>query len=126
MMYNVGSNSGNGEAMKGYICPVCKRPLALEGKSYVCEARHTFDIAKEGYVNLAVGKSGDSGDSKEMCLSRHRFLNSGYYGRFAVGICDIIEKYLPSPASIIDAGCGEGYYLRRIKERFPELENPSL
>ena len=76
MMYNVGSNSGNGEAMKGYICPVCKRPLALEGKSYVCEARHTFDIAKEGYVNLAVGKSGDSGDSKEMCLSRHRFLNN--------------------------------------------------
>lgn len=107
---------------KSYICPVCAGELAVCGKSHVCSLHHTFDIAKEGYVNLAVGKSGDSGDSREMCLCRHRFLNSGYYAQFADGICDCIGEYLTSPGTIIDAGCGEGYYLRRIKERFPESD----
>ncbi len=105
---------------QNYICPVCAGVLLPQGRSYICEKHHTFDISKEGYVNLAVGKNGDSGDNKEMCVSRHRFLTAGYYARFAEGICSTISKYTGKVGTVIDAGCGEGYYLRNVKESFPD------
>lgn len=106
--------------MPNYKCPVCGSVLATEGKSYICPSRHTFDIAKEGYVNFALKKS-DSGDSAEMCLSRRNFLSKGYYSRFAMLICDTLEKYC-TPSALCDAGCGEGYYLREVRKRFPDSE----
>lgn len=103
-----------------YKCPVCSDTLDTEGKSFICRSRHTFDMAKEGYVNFALGKS-DSGDSANMCLSRRNFLSKGYYAPFAKLICDTVEKY-SHPESLCDAGCGEGYYLRAVRERFPDAD----
>ncbi len=103
-----------------YKCPVCGKELLLCDKSFVCENRHTFDIAKEGYVNFALGKS-DSGDSADMCACRRRFLSKGYYDGFAKLICDTVKKYT-LPTAILDAGCGEGHYLRTIREKFPDAE----
>ena len=100
-----------------YKCPVCAKALALSGKSYICENRHTFDISKEGYVNFALGKS-DSGDSAEMCLSRRAFLAKDYYLGFSQLICDTVQEFV-TPYALLDAGCGEGYYLRKLRERFP-------
>lgn len=106
--------------MISYKCPVCESALEIYGKSYICKNRHTFDIAKEGYVNLALGKS-ESGDSTEMCLSRREFLSKGYYAPFAKLICDTLKKHCDVSA-LCDAGCGEGYYLREIRKSFPEAE----
>ena len=103
-----------------YKCPVCSDTLDTEGKSFICRSRHTFDMAKEGYVNFALGKS-DSGDSANMCLSRRNFLSKGYYAPFAKLICDTVEKY-SNPESLCDAGCGEGYYLRAARERFSDAD----
>ena len=103
-----------------YKCPVCEDVLEMQGKSLVCTKRHTFDMAKEGYVNFALGKN-DSGDSAEMCACRRRFLSKGYYSGFSKLICDSVEKYTV-PTSLLDAGCGEGYYLRKLRERFPQAE----
>jgi 23S rRNA (guanine745-N1)-methyltransferase len=99
---------------------VCSEALDITGKSYICPSRHTFDIAKEGYVNFALGKS-ESGDSAQMCLSRRNFLSKGYYSRFSKLICDTVEKYC-NPGSLCDAGCGEGYYLRGLRERFADAD----
>lgn len=82
-------------------------------------SNHTFDIAKEGYVNFALGKS-DSGDSAEMCASRKSFLSKGYYAPFANLINDTLKKYCPDLKLLADAGCGEGYYLRNIRQEFPD------
>lgn len=103
-----------------YKCPVCGKELFLQNKSFVCERRHTFDVAKEGYVNFALGKS-DSGDSADMCACRRRFLSNGYYDRFAELICDTVGKY-SEPKVLLDSGCGEGHYLRALRERFCEAE----
>lgn len=103
-----------------YKCPVCLLPLHITGKSCICENGHNFDIAKEGYVNLALGKS-DSGDSAEMCLSRRRFLSKGYYEKFALLLCETLNKYA-APFKVLDAGCGEGYYLRAARKYFPNSE----
>ena len=101
-----------------YKCPVCGEELSLIEKSYVCKNKHTFDIAKEGYVNFALGKN-DSGDNADMCACRRRFLSKGYYENFARLISDTAKKY-SSVESLLDAGCGEGYYLRFLRDYLPE------
>ncbi len=105
--------------MINYLCPVCRTGLTLVGASYKCINNHCFDKASEGYVNLAVGKS-DSGDSKEMCRARHEFLSAGYYEPFADALAEQIENF--GIKSVCDAGCGEGYYSRRIKNLLPKAE----
>lgn len=102
-----------------FICPVCSLPLTREGGSYRCHNGHCYDIAKEGYVNLAVGKS-DSGDDAAMCRARHEFLKGGYYRPFAEEIADVLAEY--GAKTVCDAGCGEGYYGRCVKERLPDAE----
>ncbi len=98
-----------------FICPICKSKLNINGKSYACENKHSFDIAKQGYVNLLpVNKkhSDNPGDTKEMVLSRRAFLESGYYDCFTDKLCEIINSLFEGKEkiTIADCGCGEGYY----------------
>lgn len=95
------------------ICPVCKKKLKLVGKSYRCEANHTFDIAKQGYTNLYLKSSKNSGDNKEMVKARTTFLDLDFYRPLAQTLLEMIHKL--KPEVIIDAGCGEGYYTNIIK-----------
>jgi len=79
-----------------FICPVCSSPLSLEGRSYYCVNNHSYDISKEGYVNLLLAnqkQSRDPGDSKEMLEARKSFLNRGYYKPLARAVASIIIKY---------------------------------
>lgn len=105
-----------------YKCPVCGEITKNFGKSYICSENHTFDVSKEGYVNFAPSKK-NSGDSKDMCLARHRFLSHGYYENFAKALSDIIGIVCKNAEFIIDAGCGEGYYIRKIRDAFPDGAN---
>lgn len=100
-----------------YKCPVCGKALELCEKSFRCENSHNFDMAKEGYVNFALGKH-ESGDSAEMCLSRRNFLSKDYYKPFADLLCETVKKYAPQTQCLVDAGCGEGYYLRNFRAAF--------
>jgi len=100
-----------------FRCPICRQPLARKGGALRCEKRHSFDLAVEGYVNLAVGKSG-AGDSPAMCRGRHAFLAEGYYRPFADAIAGEIATF--GAEAVCDAGCGEGYYLRVLREKLPE------
>ncbi len=103
--------------MTPFLCPHCRGMLAEKGRALVCGKGHSFDIAAEGYVNLAVGKSG-GGDSPEMCRGRHEFLSLGYYRSFAEAIADEVVRQ--GAKAICDAGCGEGFYLRTLRERLPD------
>jgi len=100
-----------------FRCPICKKLLSSDSKVYKCENNHSFDIAKEGYVNLSVKNTSSlSGDSKQMCLLRRAFLESGFYEPLAKEIAGVIKGAHPEGnAKIIDAGCGEGYYSRVIR-----------
>lgn len=109
-----------------FICPICKSKLNIDGKTYRCENNHSFDIAKQGYVNLLpVNKkhSDNPGDSKDMVLSRRAFLESGNYDCFAEKLIDIINSIFENSQkiSILDIGCGEGYYdgfLEKLKTNY--------
>ena len=114
------------------ICPFDGLPLASEGPdqgtSLVCQRRHTFDRAREGYINLLPVQdkaSRDPGDSKEMVAARHRFLNTDAYAPIAVALADaaaatLARRRRPGPAVILDAGCGEGYYLERLAQNLAQ------
>lgn len=99
------------------ICPKCAKPLCRKDNSLVCQSKHTFDIAKSGYVNLNLG-SAVSGDSKEMVKARSNFLDGGYYEKFAFALARTL-KNIPHSV-IIDAGCGEGYYSEFLAKSFAD------
>ncbi len=110
-----------------YVCPVCKEKLSEEEKSFLCINGHSFDKSAQGYVNLAAAKkqnTEDSGDAREACRARHAFLNTGLYFPLAKCVCGEIKKFAPleRTAFIIDAGCGEGYYSRCVKEEIPSAD----
>lgn len=102
--------------MSGFVCPVCGGTLEQTGGAVRCRAGHSFDKAKEGYVNLLLASRMHSkipGDSKEMVAARHRFLNGGGYAPFAeelARLCTELARKKGGVLHILDAGCGEGYY----------------
>lgn len=99
-------------------CPVCQETIEkTTEKTYTCPNRHSFDISKKGYVNFLLCQNMRSklpGDNKEMVDAREKFLSKGYYNEFLKELKNIIQSY--QPASILDAGCGEGYYTNGIYE----------
>ena len=103
-------------------CPHDGALLSLQARSLVCPHRHSFDRAKEGYVNLLPVQdkaSRDPGDSKEMVAARHRFLETGAYAPIAAAVAEVVGDLIAGadasrPFSILDAGCGEGYYLENL------------
>ena len=102
------------------VCPKCRKTLVpnAEGTSLVCENRHTYDVARQGYVNLGLGHAG-SGDDREMCRARHRFHSGDYYRRLADALSALCRDF--GVRTLVDAGCGEGYYLRRLREDIPGM-----
>ncbi len=97
-----------------FCCPICKAKLNMENRTYFCSNGHSFDMAKQGYVNLLPANkkhSDNPGDSKEMVLARRDFLESGNYDCFTDKLCEIINSlFHDDKINIADCGCGEGYY----------------
>ena len=89
-------------------CPICGKPLTKTDRTAVCENRHSFDYAKQGYINLLIRQSVDHGDNKAMVQARTGFLHTGSYDFLKDTICQIISQ---EPChTLADLGCGEGYY----------------
>ncbi len=103
-------------------CPYCREALQRQERAYRCPSGHSFDIARQGYVNLlpaAQRRSKDPGDNRDMILARRRFLESGFYAPISDAINGVVAAALSGaphrPArNVLDAGAGEGYYLARL------------
>ncbi len=94
------------------LCPICEKPLERINRSAVCENKHSFDYAKQGYLNLLIKQSVDHGDNKEMVVARSAFLNSGNYQFLRDRLVEIIGER--NSQDFVDLGCGEGYYTQCI------------
>lgn len=104
------------------VCPVCGAMLQKEGASLRCESGHSFDFAKEGYVNLLTGshKPGDrTGDSREMARARRAFLEKGYFRPLADALSETIRAEQKEDPAVLDICCGEGYYSEQISRALP-------
>jgi len=112
--------------LENLSCPIDSDPLIREGRSLKCPNGHTYDLAKTGYVNLLPvqnKRSKDPGDSKEMVAARQSFLNLDcYYPVVDAILSSWPENTLLNGVRILDAGCGEGYYLDALGKRFIEQD----
>jgi len=109
-----------------FHCPICFTKLQKTDNSLVCDNKHMFDYAKEGYVNLLpvqLKNSLQPGDDKNMVLARRAFLQLGHYDflrqALVKTLLSLTKKTLPHN-NIIDLGCGEGYYTDFIQSQTPE------
>lgn len=116
-------------------CPVCHDPLDFEGRAWRCPAGHAFDRAREGYVDLLPvghGRSGITGDTREMARARQRFLDAGHYAPLVDALVRRVGAHLASPgdearptsdrpsAVIAETGCGTGHYIGAIGRAVPD------
>ena len=98
------------------ICPICHLPLEAEGRTLRCGRGHSFDVARQGYVNLLPVQQKRSlhpGDTREQVLSRRAFLESGAYTPIVEAVRAAVAGQV---GPILDVGCGEGYYAVRVAE----------
>ncbi len=105
------------------LCPVCGQRLNRNEHCWQCENRHSFDVARQGYVNLLTvdrKHAKHPGDTKEQVAARKAFLDAGFYAPIAEKVCALTAPL--QPEAVLDAGCGEGYYLTQLQSRLPETE----
>ncbi|PAJ71840.1 23S rRNA (guanine(745)-N(1))-methyltransferase [Pseudoalteromonas sp. NBT06-2] len=101
-----------------YVCPICAAKLSFTDKTLKCRSNHSFDFAKEGYVNLLPvqnKKSKDPGDNIEMVQARRNFLTQGHYSFLQDAVADKVKR-LSQGKTIIDFGCGEGFYTQALQK----------
>ena len=119
------------QPFQALICPLDNHPLQRAGASWRCTSGHTFDVAREGYIHLLPvqnKRSRDPGDSKEMVAARRRFLGAGCYQPIAAAVSRAVLCGAISGAdlSCLDAGCGEGYYLRELAAAESDVASVAL
>ena len=119
------------QAAAALRCPVCGGALMPLGTSLRCPQGHSYDMAKEGYVNLlAIQKrhAADPGDGKAMVRARRAFLQAGYYAPFQKALAELCLEYAPEcgETHLLDAGCGEGSYDRVVYDAFAAQGRPCV
>ena len=98
-----------------FACPICQENLTLVESSLKCSNRHSFDLAKFGYVNLAPQIKQSANYDKENFQNRQQILEAGFYQAILEGVSDLLETN-PSAKTVLDIGCGEGFYSRKLQE----------
>ena len=112
-------------------CPLDGSALQISGRSWRCANGHSFDIARQGYIHLLPvqnKRSKDPGDNKKMVAARQRFLSSGFYQPLADAMSRAVfhEEFNESSINCLDAGCGEGYYMRQLARSASETIDLAL
>lgn len=102
-----------------FACPICQENLTLVESSLKCENRHSFDLAKFGYVNLTPQIKQSANYDKENFQNRQQILEAGFYQAILETVSDLLSNS-KNAKTILDIGCGEGFYSRKLQERHPD------
>lgn len=98
-----------------FACPICQENLTLVESSLKCCNRHSFDLAKFGYVNLAPQIKQSANYDKENFQNRQQILEAGFYQAILDAVSDLLASSETS-TTVLDIGCGEGFYSRKLQE----------
>lgn len=102
-----------------FACPICQENLTLLETNFKCCNRHSFDLAKFGYVNLAPQIKQSANYDKENFQNRQQILEAGFYQAILDAVSDLLANS-KTTTTILDIGCGEGFYSRKLQESHSE------
>ncbi|MHA7304180.1 putative RNA methyltransferase [Arthrobacter sp. TMN-49] len=107
--------------VEALLCPHCGLAFVApqaDANSIVCVEGHSFDIARQGYLNLLTGQGTKFlPDTAAMVQARDAFLDAGHYQDLSSALARQVDAALPPAthgALLVDAGTGTGYYLQQI------------
>ena len=102
-----------------FACPICQENLTLVESSLKCCNRHSFDLAKFGYINLAPQIKQSANYDKENFQNRQQILEAGFYQAILEAVSNLLASS-KTATTILDIGCGEGFYSRKLQENHPD------
>ena len=102
-----------------FACPICQEKLPLVASSLKCSNHHSFDLSKFGYVNLAPQIKQSANYDKENFQNRQQILEAGFYQAILEAVSDLLSNS-KNAKTILDIGCGEGFYSRKLQESHPD------
>ena len=88
-------------------CPHCRGPLQHDERTLACPAGHSFDVARQGYVNLLTHGQPKNADTPDMVAARERLLSAGHYRPITAAIADATG----GRERILEVGAGTGHHL---------------
>ncbi len=107
--------------MPQLICPLCHEAIQQDDQYsnpvWRCCNNHSFDVARDGYLNLHLVQhknSKDPGDNPEMLKARRAFLHADYYQPLRDVVIELLRSLRVT--SLLDIGCGEGYYTHSFRQ----------
>ncbi|MBM7079605.1 putative RNA methyltransferase [Micromonospora humida] len=126
-------------------CPVCTQPLAAatDTRALRCPRRHSFDLARQGYVTLLAGRAPHVGDTAEMVAARADFLAAGHYDMISSALAGAAASALATPTGpagaggsegvgfgayplVVEAGAGTGRHLAAVLAAWPDAVGLAL
>ena len=95
------------------VCPVCSASLIRTGDDFACKNHHRINVNRKGCLNV-LSSQVDSCYDADLFAARRRVFDAGCYN----GVAEAIEDLLPTgDHRILDAGCGDGWYLNALLTR---------
>ncbi|WP_410623340.1 putative RNA methyltransferase [Amycolatopsis sp. cmx-8-4] len=112
------------QVVEALRCSVCGDPIGLAERTLRCGNRHSFDLARQGYVNLLHARiPAGTADTAPMVTARADFLASGAYRALADELARVCAE---ADGLVIDAGAGTGYYLAHVLDAAPAATGLAL
>lgn len=117
-------------AVNALLCPHCGSEFSTpdtNATSLACTSGHSFDIARQGYLNLLTGHGTKFvPDTAAMVSARDSFLDAGHYAPLAQALAETVKELVPGAGMIVDAGTGTGYYLQQVLAGYAENQDSVL
>ena len=107
-------------------CPHCRLQMQLHARVLRCGSGHSFDVARQGYVNLLPGRPATgTGDTPAMVAARTSFLAGDHFAHFADAVATATSDRpygfdgsdVRPGEPIAEIGAGTGYYLAHALRR---------
>ncbi len=103
-------------------CPICGKKIRFHAGGLVCKKEHRFDIAAKGYVNFLQAAKPLKGYDKAFFQSRRRIFDAGWYDHLVDAVTEAAGSWLKGreTVTVVDAGCGEGFYSLKLQQYLEE------
>lgn len=101
------------EQLDCLACPTCGATLTRTGDGFTCAKGHQLNVNRKGCLNV-LSNQVDSCYDADLFSARHRVFEAGCYNAIVSAIEDLLP---PGKHRLLDAGCGDGWYLNQLLSR---------